>query len=200
MTIVHANRLRPFRHERSRFNKSIPTQECANDTTVSATPPNVVAPNDEWFAIDRLSRKRYIGGQPYYYVHWKDADQSKSWELVEMITPVAVAAFEQLLRQRRVKKRKRKNQLSARSYFCRIVRTVCSTCASYDTWSAVWSMIVTEMKRAVLKVVEERSRDFTLNPRRVPLPRNFSFRFLIWKWWVVVHSGWYFMWLRATRE
>jgi len=106
--IVHANRLRPFRDDRSRLNKSIPVQERVNDTAVSVAPPNVVAPNDEWFAIDRLSQKRYIGGRPYYYVHWKDADQSKSWEPVENITPVAVTAFEELLRQRRLKKRQRK--------------------------------------------------------------------------------------------
>jgi len=24
--------------------------------------------------------------------------------------------------------------------------------------------------------------------------------FFIWKWWVLVHSEWYFMWFRATRE
>ena len=50
---------------------------------------------------------------------------------------------------------------------------------------------------SVLKVVQKRSRVSPTIRGWVPPPQKF---FFIWKWWVFVHSEWYFMWFRATRE
>jgi len=54
---------------------------------------------------------------------------------------------------------------------------------------------------AVLKVVQERSRVSPGSRGRVPPPHNFYYYiFLIWKWRVLMHSLWYFMRFRATKE
>ena len=53
---------------------------------------------------------------------------------------------------------------------------------------------------SVLKVVQERSWVSPASRGRVPPPQNFFNLFLIWKWRVLMHSWWYFMRFRATRE
>ena len=99
---VHSNRLRPYRDDRSRFHQIAPRQPPVVDKSaaIPVTPP--ADTSEEWFEIHKLSRKKKVGGKTYYYVHWKDATNSRSWEPAENVTQFAIDAFE-----KRIKSRKR---------------------------------------------------------------------------------------------
>jgi len=53
----------------------------------------------------KSQKKKRVGGKTYYYVHWKDSINSRSWEPSDNVTQVAIDAFENSLKSRRRKNR-----------------------------------------------------------------------------------------------
>ena len=73
--------------------------------------PDLRAPGEDvWHEIIKLSRKKRVAGKVYYYVHWKDANGTKSWESADNITHSAIDAFENARKTRTGKRRKDQTQ------------------------------------------------------------------------------------------
>ena len=102
---MHSNRLRPYRDDRSRFHEIAPRQQPAVDKSAAIPQAPPADTSEEWFAIHKVSKKKKVGNKTYYYVHWKDATNSRSWEPAENITQFAIDAFENRVKSRRYKKR-----------------------------------------------------------------------------------------------
>ncbi len=106
---VHSNRLRPYKDDRSRFHTVAPRQVTNEE---NAAVPSVPTPSlnvdsdDIWYEIIKLSKKKKVAGQTYYYVHWKDGNLTKSWEPASNVTQFAIDAFESSLKSRKRKKKR----------------------------------------------------------------------------------------------
>lgn len=57
----------------------------------------------------QVVQKKKVAGKTYYYVHWKDKENSKTWEPADNITPMAIQKFEEDLQKRARSRRKKRN-------------------------------------------------------------------------------------------
>ena len=112
---AHSNRLRPFRENRDRFHAVAPHQSSTShdNAAVPSSPTSLQqstpVADDEWLEIHKLSKKKKVAGKTYYYVHWKDKENSKTWEPADNITPMPIQKFEEDLQKRARSRRKKRN-------------------------------------------------------------------------------------------
>ncbi len=81
---------------------ALDTQVRASNSRVAehAQRSDVDPATDVFYAVKDVTRKRYINGEPYYFVHW-EGDYPPSWEPQSNITETALAAYQNRVIHRR---------------------------------------------------------------------------------------------------
>lgn len=61
---------------------------------------------DGQFVVEKVLKKRIVGGKPFYWLKWKDyGDEDNTWEPEENMNPVLVDLFNKELEEKEEKKR-----------------------------------------------------------------------------------------------